>query len=89
MLQRMDAEILFLDPDDVNPGIATLIELGFEVEVLDHIDPYGPMVWIKARITTELDAKRFFHWINSLVEPLQGWLYEAGRSDEDPSPRYA
>jgi hypothetical protein len=54
MLQRMEAEILFLDPDDVGPGSVAPVEHGFEVEVLDWIDDYGPTVWIKARVTAPL-----------------------------------
>jgi hypothetical protein len=87
MLQKMEAEILFHDPDDVNPGVAALVELGFEVKVLDYIDPYGPTVWIRAWTITELDASAFFDWVQSIVEPLQGWLYEAGRAD--PPPQFA
>jgi hypothetical protein len=43
MLQRVDADIMFLDPNDVSSGSAALIEHGFDVEVLDDwIDDYGP-----------------------------------------------
>ena len=39
MLQRMEAEILFLDLDDIGPGSVSLVDQGFEVEVLvDRID---------------------------------------------------
>jgi hypothetical protein len=79
MVQRTEAEILFLDPDDVNPGVA-LIEHGFEVEVLDWVDDYGPTVWIRARITTEL-ATDCFDWVSSIVEPVHGDVAEAGLSD--------
>ena len=45
MLQRMEAEILFLDPDDMGPGSVALVDHGFEVEVLvDRIDDYSPAV---------------------------------------------
>lgn len=56
MKQRMmEAEILFLNPNDVGPGSIALIEHGFEVETLDWVDDYGPTVWIRAKITSELD----------------------------------
>ena len=45
MLNRMTAEILFTDPADTNPAIADLIELDFDVQVLDDwIDEAGPTV---------------------------------------------
>lgn len=50
MLRRMEAEVLFLNPGDLNQGCAALIEAGFEIEVLDdRIDDYGPAIWIMAR----------------------------------------
>ena len=81
MSQRMDAEILFLNPDDVNPGVAELVARDFKVEILDWVDPYGPTVWIKAQVTSELDEHRFFDWVASIVEPLHGDVVEAGLSD--------
>jgi hypothetical protein len=78
MLQRMEAEILFLDPDDVNLGSATLIEQGFEVEVLDWIDDSSPTVWINATITTELDQYDFFLWVYNIAWRLGGDVVEAG-----------
>ena len=78
MPQRMEAEVLFLDPDDVAPGCAALNALGFEVEVLNWVDPYGPTVWIMARIVTELDAGRFLDWVLNIVEPLHGDAVQAG-----------
>ena len=46
----MHAEILWLDPADMERGSAILTEQGFQIEVLDLVDPYGPTVWIIARI---------------------------------------
>lgn len=81
MLERMQADLLFLDPNDVGEGSAALIENGFDVEVLDDwIDDFGPTVFVRARITTELDADRFFDWVKNLVEPL-GDVMEAGLAD--------
>jgi hypothetical protein len=84
----MDADILFHNPDDVNPGIAELVQHGFTVEVLDLVDPEGPTVFVRARTVTELDMSTFFDWAQSIIEPLQGWLHEAGPSDP-PSPPFA
>jgi hypothetical protein len=81
MLQRMDAEILFLDPNDVGPGSAVLIEHGFDVEVLDDwVDDYGPTIFIRARITTDVAEDRFLDWVVNIVEPLHGDVVEAGLS---------
>jgi hypothetical protein len=85
MLQRMEAEILFLDPKDVAEGSAVLIEHGFDVEVLeDRIDDYGPAVFLRVQITTELDELSFFQWVYGLVEDLKlsGDLVEAGLADQ-------
>jgi hypothetical protein len=76
----MEAEILFLDPNHVNAGTAALTAQGFDVEVLDWVDPYGPTVWIKARITTDIDD-RFMDWVMKLIAPLGGDLVEAGPVD--------
>jgi hypothetical protein len=85
MLRRMEAEILFLDPDHVGPASAVLNEHGFDVKTLDWVDPGGPTVWIKAQVTSELDEHRFFHWVVGLVEPLHGDVVEAGLSDPHPA----
>jgi hypothetical protein len=50
------AEVLFLDPNDVNQGIAALAQHGFEVKILDWIDPYGPTIWVHAFINTNDEA---------------------------------
>jgi hypothetical protein len=54
MLQRMEAEISFLDPGDMDDGVDALRALGFAVEVLGQIDDRNRATWIKARIDTDL-----------------------------------
>ena len=81
MLQRMVAEILFLDPNDVSSGSAALMELGFTVEVLDWVDECGPTVWIRAEIQSELGQDQFLDWVSSIVGPLLGDVAEAGFAD--------
>jgi hypothetical protein len=66
MLQRMEAVVLFYSPSDLDPGTAALVEHGFEVEVLDYIDDYGPAIWIKAKVASELDVHRFSDWVQAL-----------------------
>ena len=74
----MVAETIFSDPADMNPAIAELIELDFDVEVLDWIDDDGPAVWILATTLSKLGDCAFFDWMNSIVEPLGGFVVEAG-----------
>jgi hypothetical protein len=78
MQQQMEAEILFLDPADVNAGVAALTARGFEVEVMDWVDPGGPTVWIMARIATGLSQDAFFEYIHDIAEELNGDVVEAG-----------
>jgi hypothetical protein len=68
MLQ--EAEILFLDPNDVNGGVAALAEHGFSVQILDWVDPHGP-----------LDENQFFDWVASIVAPFGGDVVCAGLAD--------
>jgi hypothetical protein len=89
MLQRMQGDILFLDPDDLNSGIEVLVEHGFDIEYLDDwIDECGPTVFVRVRITTEVDEGHFLGWLQSIVEPLGGATIEAGLADPLP-PQFA
>jgi hypothetical protein len=86
MLQRMEAEILFDDQDAADAVGAVLAARGFAIEPLDWVDEdegvvLSPTVWIRARILTELDASRFFDWVNNIVEPLGGFTLQAGLAD--------
>lgn len=82
MLQRMQVDALFGDPEDVNPGIAALAERGFEVKILDWVDEYGPTVFIRAWINTELDESDFFDWVWGIVDQFRsGDVMEAGLAD--------
>jgi hypothetical protein len=73
MLQRMQADILFLDRNDLDPGIAALVEHGFDVENFDdRIHECGPEIFIRARITTEIDEVHLVDWVQSVVEPHGG-----------------
>jgi hypothetical protein len=82
MLQRMLADFCFCNPHDADPATTVLVEHGFDVENLDdRIDEYGPTVFIRARLITELDEDHFFNWVQSIVEPLGGDIIEAGLVD--------
>jgi hypothetical protein len=79
MLRKMIAEVIFLNPNDLNRGSAELIERDFEVEFLeDWIDEYSGAVWIKAWTLSELDDFSFFDWVTTIVEPVGGDVVEAG-----------
>jgi hypothetical protein len=78
MKRLMMAEILFSDPLNVKPATAELNALGFKVEVLDLIDPYGPTVWIEVMQESGLDEDQFFDWVARFMEPLGGDVLEAG-----------
>ena len=73
MKQRMEAELLFNDPDGRDLAIAELILRGFEVELLDAVDEWEgvvltPTVWIKVRGASELDEHGFFDGMTQLAE---------------------
>jgi hypothetical protein len=87
MPQKMEAEILFLDPANVDLGVVALAERDFAVQVSDWVDPFGPTIWVTASITTDLTEGEFFDWVARLVAPLGGDVVEAGLAD--PSQRAA
>ena len=63
----------------MTPAIADLIEIDFDVEVLDDwIDDTSPAVWILAKIVNRLGDFAFFEWMRTIVEPLGGDLVETG-----------
>jgi hypothetical protein len=84
----MEAQIMFVDPGDVDPAVVVLTERDFAVEIqLDLIDECGPTVFVQAQVASELDASGFFDWVESIVEPLGGDVLQAG--DCDPPPQFA
>jgi hypothetical protein len=83
------AEILFLNPNDLDAARPKLAELGFEVEVLTGwVDPHGPTKWILARALSELEPSDWFNWVSGVVEPLGGDVVEAGFEHPDDRQRY-
>ncbi len=89
MLQRMQADVLYLDPRDAGPETAALIEHGFDVEhLVDWIDEAGPTVFFRIRLSTEFSENDFHDWVQSLVEPFDGDTIEAGFVDQ-PLPQFA
>ena len=78
MLNRMRAEICFLNRDDMNAASSELIKLDFEVRELDWTDDMTSAVWIWAYALTALDQDGFLDWVCDVVDPLGGYVVEAG-----------
>jgi hypothetical protein len=85
MKRMMESEIIFLDPNQVDPAVAALEKLGFEINRLKRVDEYrglilNPAKWLVAWLETELDERAFMDWIADLVKPLGGDVVTAGLS---------
>jgi hypothetical protein len=75
MFSRMDAEIV--TSDNPEPIIAKLLELGFEMEVIDWLpEEYGTTI-IATTLTT-LDADAFCNYIENIVAPFDVTIIDAG-----------
>jgi hypothetical protein len=76
------ADILFLNPDDVNRALDALAEREFDIEILpDAIDDCGPTVFIQATIVSTLDDDGFRCLVDGIVEPYGGDVWEWGELD--------
>lgn len=83
---NMSGQVMFLDPEDVEDGIAELAEHGLESKIReDLVDECGPTVFVDVFGTSDLGASEFLHWLSDLAEPLGGDVNEAGYTD-DPAP---
>ena len=89
----MQAEIMFLDADDVGAGITALRDRGCHVELLLTRDPcrHDPCgtsaIWL--RVTVAHCDEELFDWIQGIVEPLGGDVLEADLPRRQPSPTAA
>ena len=85
MLQRMSAEIIFINTDDPGPVIQKLLQIGYNFEVLrwDWNKGAKPDTTITVSTITELDAFAFFDHVQAIVGPLGGDVIAA---DLVPSP---
>jgi hypothetical protein len=70
---HFEAEILFLDPDDVPRAVEALAAVGCKFEI-DHdaVDPCGPTVFGWVTGTTELGENGLGDWLAAIVDPLGG-----------------
>ena len=86
MLQRMSAEIIFLNTDDPGPVIQKLLEIDYDFEVLkwDWHDGTKPDSTVTVRAITELDAFAFFDHVQAIVGPLGGDVIATDRVSSPP-----
>ena len=78
MSQRMQADVLYLDPAEAKPGIAVLVKQGFDVEPLvDWIDEAGPTVFYRIQINSTLDESVFFDWVQSSGRSVRWRLHRS------------
>jgi hypothetical protein len=84
MLNLMDAEILFTNPADVKEAIAELLKRDFSVKIRkDMIDKARPTVFILATGFSEHSLGTFFDWVQTIVAPLGGDVWDAGHARAD------
>src|SRR5262245_7211977 len=77
--KRFEAEILFLDPNDVPRGVEALAAAGCEFEINhDAIDEHGPTVFGWATGTTALSESEIGDWLLAIVDPLGGDVVQWG-----------
>ena len=82
MLRKMLAQVMFLNPNDLNRGSAELVERDFDVEYLDDfIEDYSPAVWVNAMTLSDLSDFSFFDRVQTIVEPVGGEVSEAGQAE--------
>jgi hypothetical protein len=68
MLRKMEARVIFLDPNDMNRGTAELIDNDFEVEYLvEDFDDYGRAAWIICGLECRTLLPMFRIFIISIV----------------------
>ena len=79
MLQRMSAEIIFLNEDKPLPVIRKLLKIGYNFEVLrwDGTRTKPETTTITVSTFTELDALAFAYHVQAIVEPLGGTVIAA------------
>ena len=86
MLQRMSAEIIFMNTDDPGPVIQKLLEIDYDFEVLkwDRDNGAKPDTTITVSTFTELDAFAFFDHVQAIVGPLGGDVIAADLVSSPP-----
>jgi hypothetical protein len=79
-----EAEVIFLDLSNVRVAITQLNGVGFDVEVLDWVDPEGtPCIWLIASCEGQDTDTDIDLWgeVQAIVEPLGGGCDMAGTSE--------
>ena len=88
-LRKMLANVIFLNPNDLNRGSAELIEHGFDVEYLDDcFDDLGRAVWVNAYTISQLDDFIFLDWVQTIVVPVGGEVLEVGPATQKAVPSW-
>jgi hypothetical protein len=87
MKQQMEAELIFDHPNSRDLAVDELIKQGFDVEILDWVDPEGSTcVWVKVRGLSELSEDEFFNEMAHLAKQFSGDVIEAGLQFPPPVP---
>ena len=72
---RVRAIACFHDPDQMRAAVITLIEQGFDTNVLDEIDDENSAaIWIAINtiVTTKFDCTGFVDWTDQAIQPFRG-----------------
>jgi hypothetical protein len=81
----MQAEIIFIETDDINPVVEKLLELDYDLEILNWDFGDGDATsTITATAITELGEFAFFDHVQTIVGPLGGDVIEAGLMSSPP-----
>jgi len=76
---RFEAEILFLDPNDVPHAVEAFAAINCEFKINhDAVDPCGPTVFGLLTGTTELNEDDLGDWLHKILGPLGGDVVEWG-----------
>jgi len=75
--KRFEAEVLFLNPDDVPRAVEALAAHDLEFKINpDAIDECGPTVFGTVTGPTELSEDDIAHWVCKIIEQFSGDVIE-------------
>jgi hypothetical protein len=86
-LQAFSADVLFLNPNRLPAGVASLKAAGCDWEAYPGvIDPFGPTVFGRVTGMTDLPLDRIHTWLTGLIGQFRGDVYEWGFLPEGVAP---
>lgn len=90
-VNRMYAEVMFSEEDDLGGGMAAIRAAGLETAIAYEFkedDPGGipPTVFVAVTGVSKLREHAFFGWLDAIVEPFGGMVWEDGYADRSPNP---